>query len=160
MIDYDISTDIHKVKFAREAAQVQRANTLPHCGEYTNGHHIFNMLVMLRILCKLPSFRLIWAIVEHDIPERLTGDIPAPSKCAGIVNRVELSEFEQCLNSNLFGFSAESKLTPYEITWLKGLDILELYLWGKDQLMLGNRNMEVLIRRIQNYIEGNTSLFA
>ncbi|MHA2068390.1 MAG: HD domain-containing protein [Candidatus Thorarchaeota archaeon] len=159
-MDYDISTDIQKVKFTREAAQVQRTHTVPHFGEHSNGQHSFNMLVMLRILWPEAPIRLVWAILEHDMPERLTGDIPAPSKWAGVVDNNQLTLLEMEINEKIFGQDSIQKLSDSEISWLKGLDILELYLWSKDQLMLGNRNVEMMANRIERFIEGNNCLFA
>jgi hypothetical protein len=157
---YPMENDIQKVKFAREGAAVKRCHTLPIVGEYQVGSHSFNMLSLLRILHPAPSIHLIWAILEHDIPERLTGDIPAPSKETGIVKRDILAFIEQDINQEIFGFSAENSLDDEEIMWLKGLDILELFLFCKDQKMLGNRNLDTMAHRIEKIFTHKRHLFA
>ena len=157
---YPISDIVDKVKFAREAAAVRRCHTLPITGQHEVGGHSFNMLTMLRLLHPEPSLNLVWAIIEHDIPERLTGDIPAPTKWFEIVDRDRLVEAEVDINTSIFGHSSECRLTDEEMKWLKGLDILELYLFCKDQIMLGNRNLAVMQFRIERFINKEKHLFA
>lgn len=159
---YVASTALDKVKFTREAAAVRRCHTVPvlNGDQYVIGLHSFNMLAMLRILWPDAPLRLIWAIVEHDIPERLTGDIPAPTKWFEIINKDQLTLAEMDINVAIFGEDTVQKLTEGELRWMKGLDILELYMFCRDQMMLGNRNMQKMIDRIHRFIKGNTHLFA
>ena len=148
---YKITHYFQKIKFAREAAAVDRCHTAIKIGHYDVGLHTYNMLSILRVLWPDAPVRLIWAIHAHDIPERLTGDIPAPSKWFGVVDRNELEKLEdQILDCT--GFDHD-ELSPTESLWLKGIDILELYLWTKDQIHLGNRNSELMKRRIEDLIE-------
>lgn len=76
---YKLLTAQERVKFLREASDVQRLHVIRTIGEYSNGHHSFNMLAMLRLLFPDAPIELIWAILEHDIPERLIGDVPSPA---------------------------------------------------------------------------------
>mgnify|MGYP000440970960 CR=1 FL=1 len=74
---YKLLTNQERVKFLREAADVQRLHVIRTIGEYSNGQHTFNMLAMLRLLWPDAPRHLIWAILEHDIPERVIGDVPS-----------------------------------------------------------------------------------
>ena len=154
------NTITRKIKFMREAASVRRCHTVPIIGEYNVGYHSFNMLAMLRILWPKAPLHLIWAIVEHDAPERLTGDIPAPTKWFGIVNKPELQLFERQILIEIYGEDSSDKLTDEELSWLAGLDIFELALFCRDQLMFGNRNLEVMLERIHTFVRKNAHLFA
>ncbi len=157
---YQANTIIEKVKFTREAAAVSRCHTVPTIGDYPVGGHSFNMLTMLRILWPDAPIALVWAILEHDIPERLTGDIPAPTKWFKIVSKDELTIAEMEINTAIFGEDTVQKLSDEELRWLSGLDILELYMFCRDQIMLGNRNLEVMARRIERFVKNNTHRFA
>lgn len=156
---YKLGTSLEKIKFTREAASVMRCHTITHHGEYSVGHHSFNMLTMLRILYPDAPVALIWAIIEHDIPERLTGDIPSPVKWFKIINKIELNKIECEINIAIFGEDLNTILEPHQIMWLAGLDILELFMWCKDQLMLGNENVLVMISRIDKFIKNNNDKF-
>lgn len=151
---------IDAVKFMREAAAVRRCHTITTIGEYTVGHHTYNMIAMLRHLWPEAPRNLIWMIVDHDQPERLTGDHPAPAKWFGITDRDKLSEFESWLWKHLHGFDYDESLSEDERKWFVALDIVELYMFCRDQIHMGNRNFEVMADRIQRYITDNQHLMA
>jgi hypothetical protein len=157
---YSLPNILSKIKFTREASTVQRCHTVPHIGEYPVGLHSFNMLAMLRLLWPEASSALIWAILEHDVPERLTGDIPSPTKWFKIVDRDQLNIAEIAINTAVFGSDSMSKLSEDEIMWLVGLDILELYMWCRDQRMLGNKNVRAMMNRINKFMKRNAHKFA
>lgn len=146
-----INTKIDKIKLAREAMYVKRCHTVMHIGEYNVGFHTGNMLLLLRMLYPECRKELIWAIVEHDIPERLTGDIPSPSKWAGVVNRAALDQLEEQINNWLLDGHSALGLTQEEAYWLLGIDLLELHFWCLDQMSFGNMNvvfMKGIIKRV------------
>lgn len=157
---YKADSVLDKVKFVREAAVVDRCHTVPHFGNYPVGLHSYNMLAILRILWSDCPINLVWAILEHDVPERLTGDIPSPVKWFKIVDRDQLKIAEATINAEIFGCNSEDFLNLNEMNWLRGLDILELYMWCRDQEMLGNKNVRKMMGRIDNHIRENTHLFA
>ncbi len=143
---------VSKIKFAREGANVQRTHTQPGIGPHPVGMHTFNMLCMLRILWPDAPVRLVWAILEHDIPERVTGDTPHPAKVAGIMDRIKQTEYEEHLNTIVFGSDSIQDLDENEAKWLSGLDMLEFYCWVRDQLMMGNRMMQTKHAAVENYM--------
>lgn len=142
---YDIDSLVEKIKFLREAAEVSRIHTKRYIGEYTNGSHTFGMLALLRLLYPDAPKELIWAIIEHDIPERLIGDIPSPSiHFGGFVDKEKLAAKEEDILVSVFDyhyFPALPGMDPESYRWLKGLDLFELYLFCKDQKRLGNKNL-------------------
>lgn len=148
-INYELPTSISKIKYSREAAAVRRCHTLPLHGTYEIGGHSFNMLTMLKILHPRPTLPLVWAIVAHDLPERLTGDIPSPVKWFGVTDAKLLEELEIAIGIKI-GQPME-KLTQEENYWLMSLDLLELYLWTLDQISMGNQNVVAMQRRIRQF---------
>ncbi len=126
----------------REASFVTRCHTMPHHGSYPNGLHCHNMLNLLLILWPGdPPMNLIRAIQFHDVPERWTGDMPAPVKR----NMKGLAELESHVFSVLgIGYS----LSEFEQQWLKALDKVELLLWCKDQAAMGNTLVTQMIMKL------------
>jgi len=151
-MNYFLNTVVDRIKFAREGARVERTHASPGIGSHSVGMHSFNMLTMLLVLYPDASGRLIRAVVQHDIPERLTGDVPHPAKAAGVVNRDVQAEIETHLNQQTFGHDAAQELDAEEVKWLNGLDMLEFYCYVRDQLMLGNRNMNTKLKAVEFYM--------
>ena len=151
-MEYFLEGVVERIKFAREGARVERTHASPGIGSHSVGMHTFNMLTMLLILNPTASGSLIRAVVQHDIPERLTGDMPHPAKKAGVQNNDVQMQIEMHMNEQVFGHDAIQDLNEHEVKWLHGLDMLEFYCYVRDQLMLGNRNMETKRRAVENYM--------
>jgi hypothetical protein len=147
------------IKYLREAASVERCHAIPHLGSYTVGHHTFGMLALLRWLHPEASTNLIWAIVEHDLPERKIGDIPHGAKLSGIINKEEMERVEQNLVEDLLGSSSDKYLNEEEKKWLAGLDMLDFFFWCKEQLALGNIGCRTKILDVMAYVESNRSRY-
>lgn len=150
-----LDTKVKRVKFAREGASVKRMHTSPLIQQQTNGQHTFNMLCMLMILHPTPHMctRLFWAITQHDIPEKLIGDTPAPAKWYGIIDAQKVEDVERSVNTAVFGENCADGLTVDDEKWLKSLDLLEFYLNCKDEVALGNRNMIFKVKDCEIHIE-------
>jgi len=148
---YDLNNNAERVKFLREASDVQRLHAIRTIGEYSNGQHTFNMLSMLRLLWPDAPVAIIWAIHAHDIPERIVGDVPSPAlRHIYYKSEDDLFEEESEILGEVFGHTNTIHLSDEDYQWLRGLDILELYLYTKDQFQLGNRNLEIMRIAIEN----------
>lgn len=158
---YKLLTNQERVKFLREAADVQRLHVIRTIGEYSNAQHSFNMLAMLKLLWSDAPKELFWAIVEHDIPERVIGDVPSPalrnvyqeSLPSVVVEEIHVMEEIYGRSSDFHGITDDLNC------WLKGLDILELYLYAKDQFRLGNRNLETMRVAIEERFKRDAAKF-
>ena len=145
---------VSRVKLTREANVIERAHTIPHATSYNVGLHKANMLDMLVLLYPdAPRAAYKW-IIQHDTPERFIGDIPSPAKWAGIVDLYSLGIVERDINRAVYQFE-HLKLDGEWQQRLKGLDLLELYLWALDQIMMGNRNLNTMRMRIERYVLAN-----
>jgi 5'-deoxynucleotidase YfbR-like HD superfamily hydrolase len=157
---YKLLTNQERVKFLREAADVQRLHVIRTIGEYSNGHHSFNMLTLLRLLWVDAPKELIWAIVEHDIPERVIGDVPSPALKHVYHNSNEAVVLEELdVLQELFGEQHFIGLSEELHLWLKGLDILELYLYARDQKRLGNLNLTTMQTAIEDRFKRDAARF-
>lgn len=131
---------IHRVRAVREGGCTERTHTTPHHGSYSVAEHSWGVAILLAILHPDPSKELILAGLWHDVHERWTGDIPAPSKwLLGKVTMDELKRLENSIESSL-GINFDLSLSTEDRKWLKACDMLEFWLWSIDQEALGNQN--------------------
>lgn len=153
---------VRRLKLALEAAYVDRCHTRRVIGEYNVGVHSFNMLTMLRLLwptLKLGAIptSLVWAIHDHDIPERLVGDTPRNAK-PHVWRSDNADKVEQQIIEELFARYHYDDLTADEVRWLHGLDVLEFYAFCLDQRHLGNRNFDKDMSRCEEFFHNNAHL--
>lgn len=127
----------------REGGDVERAHTLPHIGSYTVGKHTFDMLLLLYHLYPgTPSHTLVRAILHHDLHERWNGDSP-PGMRRRLHSFAKESKFAQEFVDARLGISP-TDLSLNDQKWLRGLDVLELYIWCIDQRVgYGNNHVHV-----------------
>jgi 5'-deoxynucleotidase YfbR-like HD superfamily hydrolase len=147
-----------KVQAFREGGEVRRCHGTPHHGEYSNAKHQWGCLTLLLLLHPCPSLTLVKAVAWHDVAERWVGDIPATAKWRHEGLRLGSHEAEDEINTDL-GIPGEDLLRPEERVWLKAVDIMDLFLWCKEQLALGNRGVGVITENCRRYIEQRRETF-
>tara|TARA_R110000851_G_scaffold16046_3_gene52548 strand:+ start:376 stop:915 length:540 start_codon:yes stop_codon:yes gene_type:complete len=151
--------NVQKIKATRQAARVERMHQLPGLGSYSDGLHTFNMLTMLLVLNQDASPSLIRAVIEHDIPEYLTGDMSSDAKKNGIQNNQVQAQVELEVNENLFGRYVYLDLSDEDKKWLSGLDMLEFYCYCREQRMLGNKMLDRKQRSVAENVKKNKHLY-
>jgi 5'-deoxynucleotidase YfbR-like HD superfamily hydrolase len=130
------------LRMIRTAADVRRYHTARVIGEQTVGHHSFNVAMLVRLITEdAASAELLRAALNHDIPEAVTGDIPAPVKWKSEKISEGLFELEQEFIVKHGGFF-QDQLTEDERRVLTVADTLELVLFCEDQARLGNQHLE------------------
>jgi hypothetical protein len=99
--------------------------------------------------------RLAIHCLAHDIPEGWTGDVPAPSK-PYVANHEGWNNVEIKI-ARALGVPSEYDLTftSGDIAKLKACDLLEFYLWAREQAELGNKFIQEHIHNVQRYITSN-----
>ena len=133
------------INILREGSSVQRCHTLPHHGEYSVGKHSYDAVMLLLTLNPEASKNLIKAVLVHDIAERWTGDMPGPAKWSDVELGRRLDNLERkCLKS----IGWDILLTAEERIWLSTVDVIEFFLWTKEQLAMGNMNAAVIVGRL------------
>lgn len=140
------------IVYLREAGAIERAHTLPHHGSYRVDSHSWGVAMLIFTFHPNPSLRLIKRALTHDVAERWTGDIPAPTKWADgeIAKRLNMAELriEKTLGLDI-------ELDEDEKLWLKSCDVIELFLWAKDQVAMGNLNANVVLGNLASYFSRN-----
>lgn len=139
----------------REAGAVARCHTFPHCGDYSVGQHSWDAASLLLALHPHPTIALVKAVLWHDVAERWTGDVPAVAKWRSpeLVDALALAEARVF---DALGIQPLDGLTLNEQIWLHAVDKLELWLWCKDQLQLGNRRAAAVLGRLDSWFVGAT----
>lgn len=135
----------------RAAGHVQRCHTNQHHGLYLISEHVGQAICLLFTLHPMPSQNLVRALAFHDHPEILTGDIPAPAKrkiplLRDYVEQLEAEYYEQ------HPLAQSGQLTDDDARWLKAIDSLELYLWCRDQELLGNQHATLIAEKVIGYL--------
>lgn len=137
------------VTLMRDAADVARYHTKRTIRQQTIGQHSFNMLTLL--LKVLPGARreLLLSCVFHDLPELITGDVPAPVKRAHPDLKDMLDRAEWGIGAPLY---RDFLLTEEEIDLLKWADRMELVLWCLEEVRYGNTFAVDTVRRGMGWI--------
>jgi 5'-deoxynucleotidase YfbR-like HD superfamily hydrolase len=138
----------------RASGHVKRWHTVPRVGgEQSVAEHSAQALSLLFLLHPNPSINLVKAVLWHDSAERLTGDLPAPikRKYPEIRNAYMKAEHDFLLKHHAV-LEALSELTSSDVEWLKVVDVLELLLESRDQMLLGNRHAANIAERARSYL--------
>lgn len=135
---------VEKIRYLREAGNVKRCHTKTIIGEYSVAHHTWNMLGLLRVLNPKASTELIWAVTFHDCGERIVGDISYVFK-KRLNGSIDI--FEEAILPHV---GLNTFLSKEEESWLKGLDLLELALFCKDQSSIGNKRLRDIEQNIES----------
>lgn len=137
------------LKALREGGMVQRCHTLPHHGSYSVAEHSYGVAQLIFTYCSNPSVDLIQAALNHDVAERWTGDIPAPAKWLNYKMKEGCDLAEQDVEDS---YDLAVVLTREERRWLKGADIMELWLWSLEQQAMGNLRAGLVRDNINEFL--------
>lgn len=100
---------------------------LRNSGDCTD-RHALRCCRLLRALHPKPSADLICAVMDHDVPEMVTGDVPWGAKQHNHVLRDALHSAEAQVNAEY------DLVTPgsfYDAAWVKLVDRLDAWLWAQ-----------------------------
>lgn len=132
----------NQVLFCYEAGQVRRWHTQGHIIREDNvAAHSWGVLMWIALLHPAPSPLLLRVAAMHDIPEYLTGDIPRWTKQANPALKGLLDGLEQKVAEE-WKLPTEEDLTPGERRWLKGADLLDAWLFIRQNMLAGNQHMK------------------
>jgi hypothetical protein len=134
---------VHATLF-RDAADVKRYHTQRTIREQTVGQHSFNMLTLLMQVAPDARKEVMTAIIHHDLPELMTGDIPAPIKRLHTELAVLLEEIEDGLAPLAYDCT---NMTPQEMRLIKWCDTTELVMWSLEERSMGNKCVESVIHK-------------
>lgn len=146
------ATDVTKA--IREGGNVLRCHTMPCLGrDYTVAHHSFNAVSLVLQLHPRPSVNLLKAVAWHDMGERWAGDLPSPALQLNplLKEAYEIAEQRALIRAGI----RFPMLTPEEKKWLSAVDKLELLLWAREQIFLGNRNAQEYVLALRKWFSDN-----
>jgi len=127
-----------RVAATREGGAVRRCHIVPHHGLYNVAQHSYGAVSLLLILHPDPPLALIKAVQWHDVAERWLGDMPAPAK---MVNAELAAEYELTEARILSRLGLLPNLTAGEKAWLRAVDVLDLWMWSREEERMGNGNV-------------------
>lgn len=144
-----------RVLAVREGGAVERCHGTPHIGSYSVGSHSFGALSLVLLLHPNPSVNLIKAVAWHDVAERWLGDVPSPVKH----NNPELKRVYELIEaSHLKALNLFPDLSTEEQQWLRGVDLMDLYLWCREQQRMGCRNFDSWVEHFKSLFRGMWTL--
>lgn len=149
---------LHKIVQARAGGRVNRMHFTPHRPGYDNAAHSWGVAMLMLQLWPEDFPRLAEICLTHDIPEHWTGDSPSPIFRYIPGMREYFNALHDRINSFL-GFAQEGKLPADDLAKLKACDLLEFYLFCREEMNCGNVYMRDQIQDIEQRIkEGKTIL--
>lgn len=143
-------TPYEKVLSARRAGDVKRCHTFHTLTNPTVGGHTYGALTLLLLLHSNPSMAMVRALTFHDFAEYYLGDMPSNAKA----EHPDLGAvYENIEERHLKFWGVHVDLTDEEVQWVNGCDMLDFFLFCKDELKLGNRFIEMPFIRITSYMK-------
>ena len=137
------------LEVARGGGDVERLHTVPTVREYKNSDHTYNAIIIAVELCQLNGihpWKVVSALLVHDIAEVYTGDIPAPVKWAHENLRDELFLVEQeWENDNIPKHYLEksSSMSYEESLIFKFSDLAEFLMFCLEEVAMGNAHERI-----------------
>lgn len=132
-----------RLRLLRNAARVLRCHNARSIHQQTVGEHTFGVLALLATV--YPQARaLVWqAALYHDVPESVTGDVPAPTKWRHKQLEEALRAVEDSVKQE---YELHILLTEHEKRVLKFCDYMELALFAIEECDSGNSHMASMAR--------------
>lgn len=119
----------------RDAADVLRYHTKRVIRQQSIGAHSFNMLMLINMVAPDARKAVFVAVMHHDLPELMTGDIPAPIKKMHDL----LGPLMDSIEAGLAPLFRDCGLTTDEERLVKWADRMELVLWCLEEVRMGNK---------------------
>lgn len=126
----------------RLAGRVLRYHTWPHIRPQTVAEHTWQVLrILYAIWPDVPS-HVVRYVVGHDVGEITVGDPPYPIKANNSVLKTEMDRIEGEAQDELFAgwmLGDVPELTEDERWAFKIAEFIEMWEWGWEEELLGNR---------------------
>lgn len=142
---------VRRVTMARAGGRVERCHGITHNGSYSNAAHSWGVSMLMLQLYPEDFPRLASYCLAHDVPEAWFGDIPATTIRYVPGLREQLGVYEAATNRSL-GLPPEQELSDADHAKLKACDRLDLYIWCREQQMMGNRFVDEVIRELEYFL--------
>lgn len=130
----------------RAGGYVRRWHTVHTLREQRVDSHSGQAVSLLLCLHPAPSHSLIKAVLWHDCSERVVGDAPSPGLRAFPEYRRLYEELELvvALRDHPPMHTALTELTTEERQWLRAVDLLEAFLFAREEIRIGNSRFNAI----------------
>ncbi len=136
-----------RLDFIRNGMMVKRYHTVRTVASDTVAQHSHGVAMLCWLLTEgKASAELLMAALTHDLSETNTGDIPSPTKRA--LGMSELDDENTLRRHGLY-----TSLTESEARTLSLADKMEGLLFCLEEIHMGNRHVEPVADKYQEYIE-------
>lgn len=132
-----------------ESSNIKRYHTFPILGEQTVGTHTHRVMIILHWLGA--NANTMFAALYHDSAELATGDMPATTKWENPLLAEQMTVVEMNWEEE---HQVVIPLDTEEYRLLKTADMMELVMFAREQMMLGNKNAQRLLHRGILYVRG------
>ena len=136
-----MSSKVSNLLEVLSGGDVKRYHTLPTIGEQTVANHSWGVAMILNWLEPEISKTAMLKALTHDVAEKQTGDIPAPTKWKNKSLAKRLAGLERKIEKEL---GVDYVLTEKEQVLFKQADMFELLLYCVKQRSLGNVNVNTV----------------
>lgn len=143
-----------QLHFMLNALDVKRFHTEQMHVHQTLAHHSARMCAMVISIYspEIPPAALLMCCITHDMPEYVTGDIPAPAKW----NYPELDKVLKDIEGKVFETyqirDPDFLLTPEEHSMLKLVDGLDLMFFCMEAVVMGNQGAQTIVNNIAAHL--------
>ena len=134
----------------RNGGAVKRFHMIPTNNEQTVAAHSWGVACIVLDLWPDASVHLLRAALHHDVPECVTGDIPATAKWRFPELSVALSRAETEIELEI---GLDMRLGDKDAYRLKVADMLELLWYCVEEERLGNKNFKEVFIRGAHYLQ-------
>ena len=139
-----------RLRLLRNAARVLRCHNARSLHQQTVGEHTFGVLALLATVYPQARAAVWQAALYHDVPESVTGDVPAPTKWRFPLLEEALKEAESGIRQE---YALDILLSDHEKRVLKFCDYMELALFAIEECDSGNAHMASMARNALQGIE-------
>jgi 5'-deoxynucleotidase YfbR-like HD superfamily hydrolase len=130
-----------QIGYVRRGGNMLRYHTLPTTGmQQTVAHHTFGVMNIILTLWPDCSKNLLVAALHHDVPEQVTGDIPAHVKWANPAMKEAIENIE---DKFLKDHDLYVELTDSEKRMLAMADLMELILYSHELIFRGDNTYNI-----------------
>lgn len=130
-----ITNELELAVLFRDACAVKRYHTVRTLRQQTVGEHTMGILTLLNQIYPEARKEVLLAVMHHDFPELVTGDIPAPIKRQIPRLALLLNEAEE----GTAPLHQDFDLSAFEEAVVKFCDLMELVLWCLEECRMGNQ---------------------
>jgi 5'-deoxynucleotidase YfbR-like HD superfamily hydrolase len=134
--------DLSRLDLMRNVARTRRCHTQMVIHHQSVGEHTFSALAILDLIapeCRKEVWR---ALLYHDAPEAITGDVPAPAKWKYPNLEEALKRAEQAILDDHY---IHVELYEHESMLCKYADLMELVWYGLEEMRMGNGGVSPMV---------------